>query len=68
MMSTPKGSSFFSMAKKAPDTAKENVPQISINCKKLVWIMMLWRINECGLLLQNQLQIESLFLNETGIF
>ena len=33
-MSTPKGSSFFCMAKKAPDTAKEKVPKISITCKK----------------------------------
>ena len=36
--STPKGSNFFSMARKAPDTAKEIVPRISMIYKK--WVGM----------------------------
>ncbi len=36
-MITPNGSSFFSMAEKAPETAKANVPSMSMMERKDMW-------------------------------
>jgi hypothetical protein len=51
MMRVPKGSSFLSIAEKAPDTAKANVPRISMMLRKpgYMGLKVSLHPNDCGI-------------------